>query len=286
MIRQKEVNKGVLKKVYGSRTDESHKGDYGRLLVIGGNENYTGATTFNCHAAINAMASYRSGMDLVTVIGIKKVTDIASKFAPELMTIPLKGKKLSKRHAKILLGEAEKHDAFIIGGGIGRDKNTLEMTRKFLREVNIPGVIDADAIDSLKGEKIDLSNFIITPHSHEFSILAGEKPSHQLHTRVLEVQKEAEYLNTTILLKGHKDIISDGKEILINKTGTPYMTVGGTGDILAGIVGSLLSQGNSKLLSAAAASYINGKAAQNTGRKRSLIPSDLLEEISKIVDSI
>lgn len=286
MVELKEVGKDILKNVYADRSEESHKGDYGRLLIIGGSERYTGAPLFNCRAAVNAMTGYRSGADLVTVIAVENVIDKTSRFAPELMNVSLKGAKLNTSHLETLLAEAEKHDVFVIGGGLGRGEETMEAIRQFLRSVDIPGVIDADAIHAVRGSGIDLSNFIITPHSYEFSVLSGTDPDSDTHSRALQVQKEAERLNTVILLKGHVDVISDGSDVLLNRTGTPYMTVGGTGDVLVGVIGSLLAQNNSGLMSAAAGSYINGNAAENTGRKRSLIPSDLLQEISSIVDSV
>lgn len=286
MPKPKEIDKEILKKVYRGRSANAHKGDFGKVLVIGGSEKYTGTPGLNGKAALNAMAGYRSGADLITIASVQEAVDVSSQFLPNLITLPLKGKKLTKSHLNTLLAESENNDAFIIGGGLGKDRQTMELVRKFLKRVNIKGVVDADAIKALEGMDMDLSNFILTPHSHEFAILTGQKPGHSLYTRSLVVQKEAQAFGATILLKGHQDIISNGEETLINKTGNPYMTVGGTGDVLAGVIGSLIAQGNSLVDSASAGSYINGKAAENTGRKRSLVATDLMEEIAKIVDSV
>ncbi len=288
----KKITKGILKEVFKKRKEKSHKGDFGRLLVIGGNEKYSGSPLFNA-LAVKAMSAYKSGVDIVEVASIKRVADIIAGY-PEIITLPLSGKYLKKKHLKKLLNESKNKTAFVIGGGLGRKSQTLKTVREFLKKVNLPGVIDADAIYALNfskkfnqnSKRIDLSNFIITPHSYEFSILTGNRIKNNRYNRRSEVQKAAEKLNTTILLKGHEDIISNGEEIKINTTGNPYMTVGGTGDILAGLAGSLIAQGNDLFLSASAASYINGKAGENTNKKASLIASDLLEEISKIVDSV
>ena len=272
------INKSILKKVYKKRKPWSHKDDFGRLLIIGGSKKYSGSPGFNALAAISA---YKTGVDIVEVVAPKRAANIIASFSPDIITYPLDGNYIEKKHLPIFLKESKNKSAFIIGGGIERNKQTLETTKTYLKKIKIPGVIDADAIYALKN--IDLSNFVITPHAHEFHILTKIKPSKNLKQRISQVQNATKKLNTTILLKGHVDIISNGKETAINKTGNPYMTKGGTGDTLAGILGSLIAQKNSLFNSACAAAYINGKAGELTKKKTSLTATDLLEKISKIV---
>ena len=155
--------------------------------------------------------------------------------------------------------------------------------KKFLKKVDIKGVVDADAIYALKDRKIDLSKFVITPHTKEFEVLTGIKISDSLNENVKIVIEQAKKLNTTILLKGSVDIISNGKQTAINKTGNPYMTVGGTGDVLSGIVGGLIAQGNDLFESSCAAAYINGKAAELSKKKVSLTASDIVDNIGEVV---
>lgn len=283
-----QITNSILKKVYQKRKPWVHKGDFGRLLVIGGSRKYSGSPAFNSLAALKAMSTYRTGTDVVEVISPRRAADIIASFSPDIITIPLDGDYIEKKHLSILLKESKNKSAFVIGGGIERNKKTLSVVKNYLKKIKIPGVIDAGAIYALqnKNNKINLSNFIITPHSYEFFILTGKKPNENLKQRINLVKQEAKKLNTTILLKGHIDIISNGKQTAINKTGTPYMTKGGTGDTLAGITGSLIAQGNSLFLSACAAAYINGKAGELTKRKNSLVASDLLEKIGKIVDKV
>jgi len=282
------IKSSILKKVYKPRKPWAHKGDFGRLLVIGGSKKYSGSPAFNFLAALQAMSAYRTGTDVVEVVAPKRAADIIASFSPNIITIPLEGDYIAKKHLPILLKESKNKSAFVIGGGIERNKSTLETIRYYLKKIKIPGVIDADAIYALKNNKnkINLSNFVITPHSYEFFILTGKKPTENLKQRINLVKQEAKKLNTTILLKGHIDIISNGKQTAINKTGTPYMTKGGTGDTLAGITGSLIAQGNSLFLSACAAAYINGKAGELTKRKNSFVASDLLEEIGNVIKKI
>jgi NAD(P)H-hydrate epimerase len=283
MSSSKEINKNFLKKVYKKRKQKSSKGDYGKLVIIGGNEKYSGAPVLN---SLAAMSSLKSGVDIVEVVGVKRVVDTIASFSPDLITFPLKGKYLSKKHLKKVIQESQNKTGFVLGGGIGRKQKTLVFVRKFLEITNLRGVIDADGIHALKNRTMNLEKFVLTSHSGEFFVLTGKRVDKNLKNRIKIVQKEAKRLGTTILLKGDIDIISNGKENVLNRTGNAYMTVGGTGDVLAGVTGSLISQGNLLFDSACAAAYIVGKAGENLKKKRSLIASDLLEEIGKIVDSI
>ncbi len=278
----KEIKKTILKKVYKKRKPWAHKDDFGRLLIIGGSKRYSGSPSFN---ALAAMAAYRSGVDIVEVVAPERVANIIASFSPDMITYPLEGNYVAKKHLKTLLEESKNKTAFVIGGGLERNTETLYVVREFLRKIKIPGVIDADAIYAI-GPRMDLSNFVFTPHAYEFFVLTGKKLKRNLalKEKIKIIWSEAKKLNTTILLKGNVDIISDGKQIAINKTGTPYMTVGGTGDTLAGILGSLIAQKNSLFDSACAAAYINGKAGELTQRKASLTATDLIEKISEIVD--
>lgn len=284
------ITKTILKKIYKPRKAWCHKGDFGRLLIIGGSKKYSGSPGFNALAALQAMSAYKAGVDIVEVVAPKRAANIVASFSPDLITYPLEGNYIEKKHLNILLKESKDKTAFVIGGGIERNKNTLSTIKNYLKKINLPGVVDADAIYALKNKskvkEINLSNFVITPHSYEFYVLTGKKPTENLKQRIKQTEEQAKKLNTTILLKGHIDIISNGKKTAINKTGTVFMTKGGTGDTLAGITGSLIAQGNSLFDSACAATYINGKAGEMTKRKNSLVASDLLEEIGKIVDKV
>jgi NAD(P)H-hydrate epimerase len=128
-------------------------------------------------------------------------------------------------------------------------------------------------------------NFIVTPHAHEFFVLTGKKPEPDVKKRIALVKEEASKLGCIILLKGYIDVISDGKRIAINKTGSPYMTVGGTGDTLSGICGALLARKVEPFEAACAACFINGKAGELAAKKlgEGLMASDVLKEISNVL---
>ena len=267
--------------IYKKRNKDAHKCNFGSLLVIGGSEIYSGSPAFN------ALAALRSGVDLAEIVAPERSANIIAGFSPDLITYCLKGNFLKTEHLKQIYKISENKTGVVIGGGIGREKETFRTVQKFLSETKLPCVIDADAIHAVAGKKkiIRGKKNIITPHENEFFVLTGEKVSSDLKKRQEQVKRTAKELNAVILLKGNIDIISDGSRVYLNKTGTPYMTKGGTGDILAGICGALLARGIDCFESACCASYICGKAGEIAGKKfgEGLLASDLLVEIPKAI---
>jgi len=271
-----------LRKIYKKREKEVHKYNFGSLLIIGGSKIYSGSPTFN------ALAALRSGVDLVEIAAPERAANIIASFSPDLITHSLKGDFLKREHLKQIYKILENKTGFVIGGGLGREKETFKAVQKFLSEAKLPGVIDADAIYAVaeKPEIIREKNFVLTPHAYEFFILSGERVLDDLERRKNQVIKVARELKTTILLKGNIDIISDGKHTYLNKTGTPYMTKGGTGDTLAGICGALLARKVNCFESSCCAAYINGRAGELASKKfgESFIASDLLNEIPRVIN--
>ena len=284
-----EFNKNSLKNIYKERTADVKKYDFGLLLVIGGSEFYSGSP------ALSAMAAFKSGVDMVRIIAPKRAADIIASFSPTLAAYPLKGDYLTKEHLATLISMTESakevargNTAVVIGGGMGRSEEVQEAILEYLSQVSVPVVIDADAIHALskKPEIVSGKNFLITPHTYEFFVLTG-KQIYQLteEEKIKMVQDEASRLQTTILLKGPTDIISNGKEVALNRTGSPYMTKGGCGDTLAGICGALMARGINPFEAAQAAAYINGKAGELAAqrKKEGLLATDLIEAISEVL---
>lgn len=280
-----QITKEILKNVYPKRPPVGRKYDYGLLTVIGGSEFYSGSPAFA------ALSAFKSGVDMVRIIAPKRAADIIASFAPDLATYPLKGAWLTKEHVATLLEMIEGakavsrgKTAVVIGGGMGRSEETQEAILEFLSQTFVPCVIDADAIHAV-GKRpgvVSGKNFLITPHSYEFFVLTGKEVDElSEEDKIKLVQAEAQRLQTTILLKSGTDIISDGKEIALNKTGTCFMTVGGTGDSLAGIAGAILAKGMSAFEAGCAAAYINGLAGEIAAKRlgESLMTSDLIETI-------
>ena len=283
------VTKSILKEIYKKRPSAVMKYDYGLLLVIGGSQFYSGSP------ALSAMAAFRSGVDMVRILAPKRAADIIASFSPNLAAYPLKGDWLDQEDLSILLemtegakAVARGKTAVVIGGGMGRSKETQETILEYLSQIDIPAVIDADGIYALSRnlEIMKGKPFLITPHGYEFFVLTDQEVIGKSDKEKIEIVKaQAQRLQTTILLKGGTDIISDGKEVALNTTGSPYMGKGGTGDTLAGICGALMARGIEPFIVAQAAAYINGKAGEIVAarKKEGLLATDLIEAIPEVL---
>ncbi len=287
-----KITKEILKEVYKERPAECHKYDYGLLLIIGGSQFYSGSP------ALSALSAFKSGVDMVYVISPRRSADIIASFSPAIAAFPLEGEYLTKKHLSTLFSLVEgakevSHGktAVVLGGGMGRSSETLDAILEFLEKLDVPAVIDADAIHAIskKPEIISGKPFVLTPHKYEFFILTGKEVRKKSDEERIEiVQKEAEKLNTILVLKGKTDIISNGKEVALNEVGSPFLSKGGTGDTLAGICGALLARGVDPFLAAQAATFINGKAGELAGEKlrESLIATDLINEIPNVLKDL
>ncbi len=270
-----------LKKIYTKRNDWQHKGDFGYILIVAGGRIYSGSPIFN------AMAALRSGADLTTIICRERTANIAASFSPDIIARPLDNDLLPK-HINKIVSLSKKFNSLIIGGGLAREPKTYKAIGEIIKKVNLPMVIDAEAIravtqnkDILKGKQI-----ILTPHIEEFKILSGENVNPDEKDRKEKTEKLAKNLGATILLKGHIDIISNGEKTTINKTGSPYMTKGGFGDTLAGICGTLLARGVEPFEAAETAAYINGKAGELATKEygEGVLASDIFKFIPKVIN--
>jgi len=283
------ITKDILKNIYKPRPLDSKKYDFGLLLVIGGSQFYSGSP------ALSSLAAFKAGVDMVRIIAPKRAADIIASFSPILAAYPLSSDWLTKEHLATLIGFAESaktvsrgNTAVVIGGGLGRSDETQEAVLEFLSQVQIPVVIDADAIHAVgkRPEVIAGKNFLITPHTYEFFVLTGKEIYQSSDEEKIKiVQEEAARLQTTILLKGPTDIVSNGEEVAVDKTGTPYMTVGGCGDTLAGICGALMARGIKPFEAAQAAAFINGKAGEVAAAKLKdgMTATDLIEAIPEVL---
>ncbi|MDF1557904.1 MAG: NAD(P)H-hydrate dehydratase [ANME-2 cluster archaeon] len=266
------VGPGDVKLVTG-RSPDSHKGDGGRVLIIGGGA-YSGAP------ALSGLAALRAGADIVTVAAPKSVAGIIASFSPNLIVKKLSKKRLHRQDIPILEELIQAHDVVVIGMGLGRDDETLAAIREILPLCN-KVVVDADGLAAIE---TPLSQYgcemIITPHAGEFRALGRDKVPHDLDRRVGMVNRFAADNNAVVLLKGPEDIISNGEQSKVNHTGNPGMTVGGTGDVLAGITGALFAK-NSAIEAAMAAAYICGRAGDMVYEELGvgLLATDIIDSI-------
>lgn len=276
------VTKKVLKNIYKKRDSWSHKGQYGKLVVIGGSEMHTGSPSFV------GLAAYRAGCDLVYIASPERAANIAANLSPVLITKPLKGDKLEEKHiGKIIsLIKQVRATAVAIGPGLWRENKTINAIQKLISKIELPMIIDADAIRAVSRKKNVLKGkkHVLTPHADEFREFSGIKVKNLEH-RIKVVTAEAKKIQSVILLKGYIDVISDGKKTILNTTGTSTMTKGGCGDTLTGICGAYLARGIDSFTAASAAAYVNGKAGEIASKKygESLLPTDLIENIYKII---
>ncbi|NJE61857.1 NAD(P)H-hydrate dehydratase [Thermococcus sp. 21S7] len=238
---------------FALRKKGEHKGQNGRLLVIGGSGDYYGAPYLASKAA-----SY-----LVDLVYLAMPSEPAMRISdPDLILRTIGGRNFSPEHVHELMGMAEKADAVVIGPGIGLTEETKEFVREFVKRCEKPMVIDADGLKAV-AEDLSVLNgktFVLTPHAGEFAVLFGVKPEGSLVERAGVVREKAGEVGGVVLLKGAYDVISDGKAWKYNRTGNRGMTTGGTGDVLAGLVGALLALGNEPLRAASAGAFLNGLA--------------------------
>jgi len=275
---------GDVQKIVRSRLPEAHKGDFGRLLVIGGSEVFSGAP------ALVASAAYRAGVDLVHIAAPVKTAYAISSMSSDLITIKLEGDHLNPRNAATLDPYLEKSTALAMGPGLGLHKDTREFVKEMVKHVEarrVPLLLDADGLKAFAEFKHRVkSPIVFTPHSGEYKILTGHEAPKELEERAADVQKTAEELGAVVLLKGHTDIISDGKRVKFNFTGNPGMTVGGTGDVLSGIVAAFLAQGVDPFEAAVAGAFINGAAGDFVASVKGfhMVATDLLEWVPRVID--
>lgn len=233
------------------RPEISHKGDAGKVLIIGGGP-YSGAP------ALAALGALRAGADIVTVAAPRNVSGIIASFSPNLIVQGLSGDILREEDIPVISRLISRHDVVVMGMGLGSADETLSTVLKLVPLCK-KAVIDAEALSPQLVPLLN-KNIIITPHAGEMKRLSGLQVPYEQKERVELIRNFARDNDVTILLKGVIDVISDGVETRANRTGNAGMTVGGTGDVLSGLTGALFARCKSPLDAAACGAYINGAA--------------------------
>jgi hydroxyethylthiazole kinase-like uncharacterized protein yjeF len=281
---EKYTGPGDVYLLHPIRDPQSHKGMWGSLLVVGGSETYSGAPT------LTSMAAYNMGLDLVYTAVPENAAGAVLSASPSLITIKLKGERLSQENLPQIDKILDKVTAVAIGPGLGLSSDTVEAAVKLIKTVDrkgLPLVIDADGLKAYAENPVTLKvPIVFTPHSREFRILTGRDVEGNYLEKGSIVGEEAKRLGSVILLKGNIDVISNGKYTRYNWTGNPGMTVGGTGDVLTGIVGAYLAQNADPFYAAGAAAFINGKAGDLVASEKGyhILPEDIIEKIPLLVE--
>ena len=253
--------------LYPEFESKKHKGQNGKIGIIGGGP-YSGAP------ALAALGAYRAGIDLVHVFVPAISYDHVSGFIPELIVHKLPGDIVTEEHLEFIMDKTLEFDALIVGPGIGKQEQTQNAIIELVKNRNNI-VLDADAIFDFNFKH---SNILLTPHKGEMKRLtASSKPE--------DLLEYASKKGVTLLVKGEIDIITDGNLMKENRSGHPRMTVGGTGDVLAGVCGALIAKGLTPFEAARLAAYSLGKAGEICYEEigAGFLPTDLALSLSKVL---
>lgn len=280
MIRR--LNHETVLSLLPDRNPWGHKGDFGKLLLLCGSRGYTGAAFFA------AMGALRSGAGLVflgvpeSIYGIEAV----KLNEPVIFPLPDADGRLSADAVPEILSRLPRMDAVLVGPGLGQSEGTLAVVKAVLEKAECPVVVDADGInvlrahrDLLRGRK---SPTILTPHDGEFARLGGIIGE----DRMAAAAALADDLGCVVLLKGHETCVTDGTDGYINPTGNPGMAVGGSGDVLAGIITALLGAGLPPLEAAACGAWLHGAAGDRCASELGqygMLPTDMLSALPRLM---
>lgn len=277
-----ELNHKMVLDILPDRDPWGHKGSFGKILLLCGSRGFTGA------AYLAAMGALRSGAGLVFLGVPENIYAIEAVKLNEPVVFPLPDFDgcLAVSAIEEILRRLPQMDAVLIGCGIGQSEGTAAVVKAVLENAKCPVVVDADGITVLKPHKDILRGraypTILTPHDGEFLRFGGTIGE----DRMVSCVEFAREWNSIVLLKGHRTCISDGTMCYRNTTGNPGMAVGGSGDVLAGIITGLLGQGIVPLEAAACGAWIHGAAgdacAEELGQY-GMLPTDMLNVLPRLL---
>ncbi|MHA2030866.1 MAG: NAD(P)H-hydrate dehydratase, partial [Candidatus Kariarchaeaceae archaeon] len=278
------VERGHFIHYWPKRELTSHKGENGRIIVIGGSDGFTGAPV------LSGMSALRAGVDTLRIAVPETIRDIVAGYAMDFIVLKVKGDKItSKGFDRFKDLTANRHDVAAIGMGLSNHPECIKFVLDIFEYIKgrIKIVLDADAIRAFRGN-LDLlkgSGAIITPHRAELRTMLDEEVPEDPQELVTFLEKTAKELGIVILLKGKTDIITNGVRTLLNTSGHPGMTVGGTGDVLAGLVGAFNCFIPDPFFATAIATFVMGRCGEYAAKKfgNSLLASDIIEEISQVI---
>lgn len=278
----RELDHNAVLRLLPDRNPWGHKGDFGKILLLCGSRGFTGA------AYLAAMGALRSGAGL-TFLGVpERIYEIEAVKLNEPVVFPLPDVdgKLSVHAIPEIEVRLPQMDAVLIGCGLGQSEGTLAVVKAVLEQAKCPIVLDADGINVLREHKDILRGrqypTILTPHDGEFLRFGGTIGD----DRMTSAASFAKEWNCILLLKGHETCITDGCTSYRNRTGNPGMAVGGSGDVLAGIIVSLLGQGLTPIEAAACGAWLHGAAgdicAEEIGQY-GMLPTDMLQVLPRLL---
>lgn len=276
------IDTGMVAACFPKREPDSHKGTYGHVLCVGGSYGMAGAVTLCTKAAL------RCGAGLVTAAVPDSIYPLVAAGIPEAVFLPLPGASPAARIA--LRAKAETVSAVVLGCGIGTEEAAQERVADVIAHGTCPLVLDADGINcaALHIDMLKTGNrpLILTPHPGEMARLAGCTVEQVQRNRARVARSFAEQYGVTLVLKGHETLIAaPHRALLVNTTGNPGMATGGSGDVLAGMIGALLAQGMEPYQAAMCAVHLHGLAGDRAAERLSqhaMLPTDLLNELGDL----
>jgi ADP-dependent NAD(P)H-hydrate dehydratase len=267
------------------RPVDSHKGMYGSILVIAGGRGMAGA------AALAGAGALRSGAGLVRIASSAEAQPIVATFEPSYMTYPLEcdGQGLIRFPAnqKTLEHFVEMADVVAIGPGLGRSVELRGLVEWVVESVDLPTVIDADALNALEGQTEMLAKVkrpvVLTPHPGEFARLTGRSTAEIQADRETHAVALARADHLVVVLKGANTIVTDGSRIYVNTSGNPGMATGGSGDVLTGVIAAMIGQRLPAFEAATLGVYAHGLAgdiARDQNGEVGLIAGDIVDSLA------
>jgi len=264
------------------RDPHSHKGDYGRLLIVGGSDVYSGAP------ALAGMASLRTGVGLVFIAAPRRISSVIRSYSPDLIVHELCDDVVTSKDLSAIGKLLTQSDALVLGPGIGRSSGTNAVIPQIIQKAHAMKksiLVDADAIRAVAGMRYDGINMILTPHAGEFKALSGVEVPLEWRKRVPICVDFAKRKRCVLLLKGHETVVTDGFRVKVNRTGNPGMAKGGMGDVLSGIIGAFLAQHVEPFHAAVAGAFLHGRAGDLLLKEKGfhMISSDLVEILPAVL---
>lgn len=278
----RRTSRGLVERFCPPRRPDTHKGDYGRVVIVAGAEGYTGAPVLAARAAL------RTGAGLIFTMTPRCVYPIVAAKLDAPMVLPLADRDgmLSFEALPAIEEKLQGADACLLGPGLGRGAEVEKLVQALLARCPCPLILDADGINAVSGH-IDILRgatcpIVLTPHEGEFRRLT-QAPERD---RVAGAVALANKTGCIVLRKGHETVITDGERTYVNRTGNPGMATGGSGDVLAGLLLALLGQGVPPLEAAATAAWLHGRAGDLAAEllgQYAMSPTDLLEALPRLL---
>ena len=274
---KKTVN---LREFYPARSNDARKGDFGRVVICGGSDRYAGCLAFN------ALAALRAGADLAIIVAPRRAADIVAGYSPDLITVPCDSPFPDPDVSIELLENA---GSLVMGCGVTRTPESHRALLDIIQRCKTPMVLDAEALhaiattpDTIKGKQA-----LLTPNGGEYQVLSNSPWPETVDAKRTAVQTLAKQYKATVIVKGAVDFISDGERVHLDTAGSPYLTKGGYGDLLAGVAGAHLARGRTPFDAAKVAAFIVGRAGELAGAwfGESVLASDVLSHIDLAIRS-